>query len=97
MEGIWVSKMGSPLVIGKKDKEYYIASDIPAILEYTKEFYFLDDQESAYVEKDKVSFYDKNFKEIKKDIKIIDWDKSMADKNGYEDFMLKKYLSNQEL
>ena len=90
VEGIYVAKLGSPLVIGKGEKENFIASDIPAVLEYTKEFYFINDQEMAYVDKNEVIFYDKDFKKIRKDIKVIDWDKRAADKNGYEDYMLKE-------
>ncbi len=90
IKGIYVAKLSSPLVIGKGCKENFIASDIPAILEYTKEFYFLEDREIALVGDDKITFYNSKLEEINKDIKVIEWDKTAADKNGYDDYMLKE-------
>lgn len=89
-EGILVGKLASPLVIGEGNGENYLASDIPAILDYTKEFYFLSDNEMAYITKDKINFYNSNLEEINIPKKEIDWDKNAADKNGYEDYMLKE-------
>lgn len=85
-----VAKKDSPLVIGKGINENYIASDIPAILKYTKNFYFLNDNEFALLTKDSISFFDKELNEIHKNLKVIDWDENSADKNGYEDYMLKE-------
>lgn len=87
---IIVAKKHSPLVIGKGVSENYIASDIPAVLEYTKSFYFLEDDEFAVISKDTIKFYDINSNEISKEIKQILWDANAADKNGYEDYMLKE-------
>ena len=87
---IIVAKKHSPLVIGKGNGENYIASDIPAVLEYTKNFYFLEDDEFSIITKDNIKFYDINSKEISKEIKEILWDANAADKNGYEDYMLKE-------
>lgn len=87
---IIVAKKNSPLVIGKGIDENYIASDIPAILEYTKSFYFLEDDEFAIISKENVEFYDSTLNKIKKELKEILWDSSAADKNGYEDYMLKE-------
>lgn len=89
-DNIIVAKKDSPLVIGKGDNENYIASDIPAVLKYTKNFYFLNDNEFALLTKDSISFFDNELNEISKDIKVIDWDANSADKNGYEDYMLKE-------
>ena len=89
-EGIYVAKMNSPLVIGECEGENFIASDIPAVLEYTKNFYFLNDGDLAYVTDNNFFFYDNALKEISIPKKVIDWDKNAADKNGYEDFMLKE-------
>ena len=87
---IIVAKKNSPLVIGKGNSENYIASDIPAILEYTKNFYFLEDDEFAIISRENVEFYDSNSNKIQKELKEISWDANAADKNGYEDYMLKE-------
>ena len=85
-----VARKDSPLVIGTKDDENYISSDIPAILSYTKNFYLLNDNEIVEIYKNKVTFYDKDLSIINKPVKNIDWDASAAEKDGYEDFMLKE-------
>jgi len=87
---IIVAKKNSPLVIGKGDSENYIASDIPAILEYTKNFYFVEDDEIAVITKDNIEFYDLCLNTVSKELKEITWDANAADKNGYEDYMLKE-------
>ena len=89
-DGIYVAKMNSPLVIGEGKNENFIASDIPAVLEYTKDFYFLEDGEMAHITDKKITFYNSDLCEIFNEKKIIDWDKNAADKNGFEDFMLKE-------
>jgi len=95
-EGILVAKMHSPLVIGEGKNENFIASDIPAILEYTKEFYFLDDGEIAHVTNAEIIFYNGDLDETHNEKKIIDWDKNAADKNGYEDYMLKEIFEQPQ-
>ena len=85
-----VIRKDSPLVIGKGDGENYISSDIPAILSFTKDFYLLNDYEFAVLSRDNINFYDMNLNKIIKPVKSIDWDASSADKNGYEDYMLKE-------
>lgn len=85
-----VIRKDSPLVIGKGDGENYVSSDIPTILSYTKDFYLLNDYEFAVLSRDNVEFYDINLNKIVKPIKSIDWDINSADKNGYEDYMLKE-------
>lgn len=87
---IIVAKKDSPLVIGSSEAANYIASDIPAILSYTKDFYLLQDNEIAEIYSNKVNFYDINLNNINKKIEKIDWDASAIEKNGYEDFMLKE-------
>ena len=87
---IIVSKKDSPLVIGTTKNENYIASDIPAILSYSKDFYILNDNEIAEVFSDKLNFYNNNLEKISKKIENISWDSSAIEKNGYEDFMLKE-------
>ena len=87
---IIVVRKDSPLVIGKGNGENFIASDIPAVLKYTKDFYLLNDNEIATIFKDKISFYDMNLVPHNKEIKNIEWDASSAEKEGYEDYMLKE-------
>lgn len=87
---IIVARKDSPLVIGTKTDENYIASDIPALLTYTKDFYLLDDNELAVITKESISFYNNDLESYEKEIKNIEWDASAAEKNGYEDYMLKE-------
>ncbi len=87
---IIIAKKDSPLVVGSGDDSNYIASDIPAILAYTSNFYFVDENEIGVIKKDKVTFYDANLNEIKKELKSIEWDAVSSEKNGFEDFMLKE-------
>jgi glutamine---fructose-6-phosphate transaminase (isomerizing) len=87
---IVVARKGSPLVIGLGVGENLIASDIPAVLEYTKNVIFLDDGEMAIVEKDKVTITDMEGNKKEKAVKVIDWTVEMAEKNGYKHFMLKE-------
>ena len=87
---IIVAKKDSPLVIGTSENENYIASDIPAILSYTKDFYLLEDHEIAEIYSDKINFYDFSLNPVSKTIETISWDASAIEKNGYEDFMIKE-------
>lgn len=85
-----VVRQDSPLVIGKGLNENYISSDIPAILSFTKDFYFLNDREFAVLSRDTIVFYDNNLNKIEKPIKSIEWNTASAEKDGYDDFMLKE-------
>ena len=85
-----VVRKDSPLVIGKGITGYHIASDIPALLEFTRDFYLLDDYEFALIEKNSIKFYNSDLVEHSKELKNIEWDSSAAEKNGYEDYMLKE-------
>ena len=80
----------SPLVIGKGKEENYLSSDIPAILSFTKDFYLLNDKEFALLSRDDITFFDENLKTIQKEIQNITWDAGAAEKDGFEDFMLKE-------
>jgi glucosamine--fructose-6-phosphate aminotransferase (isomerizing) len=85
-----VTRKDSPLVIGKGENENYISSDIPAILSFTRNFYLLNDFELAVLSRDDVNFYDKNLNPIQKNTQNIEWNAASAEKDGYEDFMLKE-------
>ena len=85
-----VVRQDSPLVIGKGLNENYISSDIPAILSFTKDFYFLNDREFAVLSRDTIVFYDNKLNKIEKPIKSIEWNTASAEKDGYDDFMLKE-------
>ena len=85
-----VTRKDSPLVIGKGENENYISSDIPAILSFTRNFYLLNDLELAILSRDTIAFYDKDLKPITKATQTIEWDATSAEKDGYEDFMLKE-------
>ena len=85
-----VVRKDSPLVIGKGENENYIASDIPAILSHTKNFYLLDDNEYAEIYTDHINFYDSSLVSHSKAVKNIEWDASAAEKDGFEDYMLKE-------
>ena len=87
---IIVAKKDSPLVIGKGEGENYVASDIPAVLTHTKNFYFMEDGELAVITKTAINFYNTSLEKIKKDLKNIEWDATQSEKNGYDDYMLKE-------
>ena len=89
-DNLIVARKDSPLVIGKGDGENYISSDIPAILSFTKDFYFLDDNEIALLSRNDIKFYDTDLNKLNKRVKSIDWNATAADKNGFEDYMLKE-------
>lgn len=85
-----VTRKDSPLVIGKGEEENYISSDIPAILSFTRNFYLIDDLEFAILTRNTVTFYDSDLKVMPKATQTIEWNASSAEKDGYEDFMLKE-------
>ncbi len=85
-----VVRQDSPLVIGTCEDEKYLSSDIPAILSYTKDFYLLNDLEFVVLTKNSAKFYDKDLNEIEKKTESIEWNATAAEKEGYDDFMLKE-------
>ena len=87
---IIIAKKNNPIVIGKGQNEFFIASDIPAIAKHTQNFYFLDDEQIAVISEDSISFYDINLNKIDLPLKNIKFDIGVAEKNGYEDYMLKE-------
>ena len=85
-----VVRKDSPLVIGTCEDEKYLSSDIPAILSYTRDFYLLNDLEFVLLTKDSAKFFDKDLNEIEKKTESIEWNASAAEKDGFDDFMLKE-------
>ena len=85
-----VVRKDRPMVIGKSKDATYIASDIPALLEHTREFYLLADGDRAEITRNEIKFYDKDLNRVEKKIEIIDWDEKAGSKDGYEDYMLKE-------
>ena len=85
-----VVRQDSPLVIGTCEDEKYLSSDIPAILSYTRDFYLLNDLEFVLLTKDSAKFYDKDLNKIEKHTQTIEWNSSAAEKDGFDDFMLKE-------
>jgi len=80
----------SPLVIGLGEGEYFIASDVPPVLPYTRDFIFMEDGELAHLSPEGVRCFDGNGREIAKEPKRVNWTPLMAEKSGYKHFMLKE-------
>ncbi len=89
-EQIYTARKDSPMIIGVTDGETYVASDVPAILKYTRNVYYIGNMEIAKLEKGKAVFYNIDKEEIEKPITEIKWDAEAAEKGGYEHFMLKE-------
>lgn len=96
-EKIVCTRKESPLIIGIAKNSNFIASDVPAILKYTRDVIFLENDEIAILEREKVRVYDKNLNSIEKSINKIQWDMEQASKNGYPHFMLKEIEEQPEV
>lgn len=87
---LFAARKDSPLIIGKSEKGSLIASDVPAILDRTRNVYYIDNLEIAELSPDEIHFYNIDREEIQKDMTEIKWDAESAEKDGYEHFMLKE-------
>ena len=95
-EKIVAVRKDSPLIIGLGEDEYFIGSDIPAILDHTRDVYILDDDEMAVLEKEGVKTFTVEGEKLDKEVFNVDWEASMAEKGGYEHFMLKEIHEQPE-
>ncbi|NLJ16022.1 MAG: glutamine--fructose-6-phosphate transaminase (isomerizing) [Clostridiales bacterium] len=93
---IYAVRKESPLIVGKGEDEAFIASDIPAILRYTKEYYLLENEEIALLEGGDIKIFDIHGDIIEKPLQIAKWDVSSAQKNGFPHFMLKEIHEQPE-
>lgn len=89
-EEIFVARKDSPMILGVENGESYIASDVPAILKYTRNVYYIGNLELACVKPGEITFYNLDGEEIEKEPKIIEWDAEAAEKAGFEHFMMKE-------
>ncbi|WP_125153981.1 glutamine--fructose-6-phosphate transaminase (isomerizing) [Clostridium rectalis] len=80
----------SPMIVGLGENEFFIASDIPAVLNHTRDVYLLNDKEFVVLTKDGVKLFTEEKEEIRRDIYHVTWNADAAEKGGYEDFMLKE-------
>ena len=87
---IYVARKDSPLIIGVGKDETFLASDVPAILKYTRDVYYIGNMEMARLQKGKADFYDLDKNEIKKDLVHVTWDEKAAERGGFKHFMMKE-------
>ena len=87
---VYAVRKDSPLIVGTSPEGNLIASDVPAVLKYTRDVYFLENEEIVKLTRDGLHFYNIDEEELEKEATHIDWDMNAAEKGGYEHFMLKE-------
>lgn len=87
---LFAVRKDSPLIVGQNEEGCFIASDVPAILKYTRKVYYVENQEIVRLRADHMHFYTVDEEEVTKEPVLIDWDENAAEKGGYEHFMLKE-------
>lgn len=87
---VYAVRKDSPLIVGIGKDGNLIASDVPAVLKYTRDVYFIQNEEIVELSETEIHFYNTDCEEIEKESKHIDWDENAAEKGGYEHFMLKE-------
>ena len=90
LEEIYVARKDSPMILGVENGESFIASDVPAILKYTRNVYYIGNLEMARVRKGEITFFNLDGDEVEKQPKVIEWDAEAAEKAGFEHFMIKE-------
>ena len=93
---VFAVRRESPLIVGVAEGECFIASDVPAILQYTRDYYLLDHDEIVTLSPDGVSFVDEHLDPIEKELQTADWDMEAAEKGGYPHFMIKEINEQPE-
>jgi len=89
-DSLYVARRGSPLIVARKDGEGFVASDIQAILPYTKEYYILEDGDCGIVRRDGLEIYNSDHEKVSRKLMRANWDHQEAEKGGYRHFMLKE-------
>ena len=89
-EEIYVARKDSPMILGIENGETYLASDVPAILKYTRNVYYIGNMEIGRLRKGEITFYNLDGEEIQKELTEIKWDAQAAEKAGFEHFMMKE-------
>ena len=87
---VYAVRKDSPLIVGRGKDGNLIASDVPAVLKYTRDVYFIENDEIVELSEEDIHFYNVDGEAIEKESKHIDWDENAAEKNGYPHFMLKE-------